>query len=58
MLHWDLTSVCEYQKGITLASENAVIVFLSSTISMVLLMGYRHDAAVTLRRAEAGACGG
>lgn len=39
VLHWHPTSVCWYQKRIMLASENGVIVLLSSLVSVVLLVG-------------------
>lgn len=45
-LHWDPTSDCWYQKRIMLASENKVILLLSSLVSVVLLVGYQQDAAV------------
>lgn len=57
VLHWDPTSVCWYQKRIMLASENRVIVLLSSLVSVVVLMGYQQDAAVFASMADEGSKG-
>lgn len=57
VLHWGPTSVCWYQKRIMFASENRVIVFLSSLVCVALLMGYEQDAAVFPSMADEGSKG-